>query len=113
MTLRNYIVSYLIDRIKDADLKDVKTKSQLVTALCTTSICTEDEANQFAEHYFRTILDFISQFDVPDFGTNNVMLRDYILRYYGRIIIYSLNLPSNLDFNEKQLKNLLDSLLVG
>lgn len=109
-TLRNYVVNYIRNRIIDADLEGIHNKPQLIEALCTMSLCTEEEANEFAQQYFREI---ISQFDVPDFGTNNIMLRDYVLRCYIKIIIYSLDLPAEFDFNEKYLKNLLDILLVG
>lgn len=112
MTLRNYVVTYLNNHINDADLENITSKTELAKALCGMPMCTEDEADEFAQQYFSEIMDFISQFDVPDFGTNNIMLRSYILRHYTKIIIYSLDLPASLDFSEKNLKNLLDKLLL-
>lgn len=113
-TLRNYAVNYLISRIKDADLDGIKSKSELAKVLCGMPMCTEEEADEFAQQYFSEILDFISQFNLPDFNSDNIMLRNYILRYYSKIIIYSLDLPADLsNFSKKYLKNLLDILLVG
>lgn len=112
-TLRNYVVNYIRNRIIDADLEGIHNKPQLIEALYIMPICTEEEADAFAQQYFNEIMDFISQFDVPDFGNSNIALRDYVLRYYIKIIIYSIDLPATFNFSEKYLKNWLDILLVG